>query len=339
MTDTVAAPARVVDPAVAVLTRHADHASAFLGMNDATDHFQVPDIDGLIAYRPAGRRYLIQLGGVFAAPQDRPALLTAFESWARSQRRRVVCVQLMRKDAELYAEHGYQINQFGTSYSIDLTGYSLRGRKFVKVRNMVNRAVREGVTVAEVPFERRASVAGDVARIDAAWLRNKGKHTKELDFMIGEVGGRGAPYRRLFLASHGGAPVAYVSYAPAYGSQPGWLYDLTRRTPDAPPGTIEAVFAHALETFQREGTRWLHLGMTPFTGTDPGNELPDVANPWITRMVGLVGKHGQAIYPAATQASFKLKWLPQVVHPEYNAFAGRVRLSGMYALLRLTKTL
>lgn len=334
--DPVADPA--TEAAVRTLARHAEHPSAFLAMNDRTEQFRADGIDGLIAYRPAGRRYLVQLGGAFAAPQEQPALIDAFEAWAARQRRRVICVQLLRADAEVYARRGYEINQFGSSYSINLAGYSLRGRKFVKVRNMVNRAIREGTTVAEVPVAERASVADALHRIDQTWLRGKGQRTKELEFLIGEVGGRGGPYRRLFVAEHQGVPVGYVSYAPAYGTQSGWLYDLTRRASDAPPGVIEAMFATALETFQAEGAGWLHLGMTPFSGLDPANELPDVANRWITPMVGFVGKHGHKVYPAASQASFKLKWLPHVVQPEYNAFAGRVRLGGMYALMRLTRT-
>jgi lysylphosphatidylglycerol synthetase-like protein (DUF2156 family) len=328
------------DEAVGILSRHADHASAFLAMNDETRHFHTPGVDGLVAYRPAGRRYVIGLCGPFAAPEDRPKLLRAFEDWAAGQRRRVAFVQLMRADADLYAGYGgYRINQFGASWSIELPGYSLRGRKFVKVRNMVNRAHREGVSVVEVPYEQRAAMAGGLDQIDAQWLRGKGKHVKELEFMIGQRDGRGAPYRRLFVGLFEGAPVAYVSYAPVYGSQSGWLYDLTRKSSTAPPGTIEAVFATALESFQAEGAGWLHLGMTPFSGLDPGNELPGVSDKMITKVVGLVGTHGHKVYPAATQASFKLKWLPHVTHPEYNAFAGKVRPSGMYALMRLTKTI
>src|SRR5262249_25918260 len=152
--------------AVGILSRHADHASAFLAMNDETRHFHADGVDGLIAYRPAGRRYAIALCGPIAAPGDRPKLLRAFESWAAGQRRRVAFVQLMRSDAELYASYGgYRINQFGASWSIDLKGYSLRGRKFVKVRNMVNRAYREGVSVVEVPFDGRPAMAGALDRI------------------------------------------------------------------------------------------------------------------------------------------------------------------------------
>lgn len=326
--------------AVSILSRHADHASAFLAMNDETCHFTTPGIDGLIAYRPAGRRYVVQLGGPFAAPQQRLALLTAFENWAREHRRRPIAVQVLSTDIALYAERGYVANQLGASYSIDLDGYHLRGRKFVKVRNMINRARREGVSVAEVaPSALSSRINSALDDIDAAWLRSKGRHVKELAFMIGERTGRGAPYRRLFVAEHESRPIAYVSFSPVYGSQPGWLYDLTRRLPATPPGVIDAVFAAALETFQVEKARWLHLGLTPFTGLDPAHEDPAVAHRHVTRVIRLLSTHGHKIYPAASQLSFKLKWQPHTIHPEYVAFADKLHINGVFSLLRLTRTL
>ncbi|GFJ91609.1 DUF2156 domain-containing protein [Phytohabitans rumicis] len=280
MTITPAAPAIDVIGAVQLLSRHAENASAFLALNDETRHFTAPGIDGLVAYRPAGRRWLVQLGGPFAARAEQPALLAAFEAWAAGQRRRVLAVQLLRHDAELYAGSGYVVNQLGSSYSISLEGYSLRGRKMVKVRNMVNRAHREGITVAEVPYAQRAAVTGALDAIDAAWLGAKGRHTKELAFMIGERDGRGAPYRRLFVAQYDGRPVGYVSCAPVYGVESGWLYDLTRRAPDAPPGVIEAVFAHAVEVFQAEGAGWLHLGLTPSPAWTRASRCPARTGGW-----------------------------------------------------------
>ena len=44
---------------------------------------------------------------------------------------------------------GWTVNQFGTSYSIDLSDFTLQGKKFVKTRNMIARSRREGVTIAE----------------------------------------------------------------------------------------------------------------------------------------------------------------------------------------------
>src|SRR5690349_17957435 len=100
-----------------VLQRTASHSSAFLAFNSETRRYATPGIDGLIAYRPAGRRQLLQISEVFAAAQDKPALLRQFRDWTASERRHITAVQLPRDDAELYAANGFVVNQMGASYS------------------------------------------------------------------------------------------------------------------------------------------------------------------------------------------------------------------------------
>ncbi|MDP8942511.1 MAG: DUF2156 domain-containing protein [Actinomycetota bacterium] len=324
-----------------ILRRHGDHTSAFLAFNQDTRHYTPADIDGLVAYRAAGRRHLFQLCGPFAAPQDRERLLGSFRAWARSQGRRVTAVQLGRDDALMYANHGFVVNQLGSSYSIDLERFTLRGTKFLKTRNKISRARRIGVTVEELRPEDldRSEIERELADIDAGWLSGKGRHAKELTFMVGERGGRGRPFRRVFVARAEGRAVAYVTYSPCFGERPGWLYDLTRRRADSPPGVIELVFHTALELLRSEGCRWLHLGLTPLVGLSPEHEAPGASSSVVQWLVSQLSARGEAIYPARSQEAFKLKWAPQLIEPEYVAFEGRPRPSAVWRLMRMTRAI
>ncbi|WP_323139424.1 DUF2156 domain-containing protein [Streptomyces sp. NBC_01549] len=335
-----AAQAPADTEAYEMLRRYGSHSSAFLAMNSGNHRFRRDGVDGFVPYREAGRRHLFQLGGPVCAVRDQPSLLTALLARAGSERRRVAAVQLSRQQAELHAGHGFVVNQFGASFSIALDGYSLGGQRMVKVRNMVNRARRERVSVAEVPAGERdgEDVTAALDAVDAAWLRAKGRHVKELEFLIGERGGPGAPHRRLFTAVHEGRTVGYVSYSPVFGQHAGWLYDLTRRLPDAPPGTVELLFATALRQFQDEGCGWLHLGFTPFVQLGSDTAAPGPTSTFLHRCVEVLAAKGRAIYPAAAQESFKLKWRPQLIEPEYLAFQGRVSPGAVWQLMRLTKS-
>jgi lysylphosphatidylglycerol synthetase-like protein (DUF2156 family) len=329
------------DAALDCLRRHCRHTSGFLTLNEGTRRYADPELDGFIAYRLAGRRHALQLCGPVAAPSERQPLLRSFLGWAAAERRRVTAVQLSREDAELYADHGFRVNQLGASYSIDLARFTLRGRRFMRLRNMLTRARRGGVHVREWEWEEQQRAAGrwGLGEIDRAWLRGKGALTKELAFMIGERGGPGARERRLFVAFAGARPIAYVTYSPCFGERPGWLYDLTRRRPDTPPGTIDLLFLTALERFMEEGCGWLHLGFTPMTQLEARNELPacsSAATAWVLR---LVARHGELIYPAHSQEHFKLKWAPHVIEPEYIGFAPRVSAGALWQLLRVTRAI
>jgi lysylphosphatidylglycerol synthetase-like protein (DUF2156 family) len=319
---------------VATLRDHADNPSAFLALNDGTRQFTTPGVPGLIAYRASGRHW-IQLGGPFAAPEDQARLLRAFIDSASQRRSRVVAVQLQASDAALYRDNGFCVNQLGASYALALEGYDLRGKKFVRLRNKIARAHREGLVVHEVD---PADHADDLRAIDARWLRAKGWHVKQLEFLVGQIGGVAQPYRRLFLASIAGSPIGYISYSPVYGSRPGWLHDLSRRMPSAPPGVMEALNMRAITQFQQDGARWLHFGFTPFAGLDPSNELPGSSRV-VGRFITLLAEHGNAIYPASTQVDYKNKWNPGVVLPEYLAFYGRPTPGDIWRVLRVTKSI
>jgi len=316
-----------------ILARRAENPSAFLALNDETRHFTVRGVDGVIAYRLAGRRTIVQLGGVFADPADQALLLAAFLDFAHVQRRKVAAVQLMRQDAELYATYGFTVNQFGADYARELSGFSLRGKKHMQLRNKVSRARRAGVSVVEADVGR---FGPQLDEIDRVWLRSKGRHVKELKLMVGQRGGPAQPGRRLFAAlDPAGSVLAYVSFSPVYGSQSGWLHDLSRRHPDAPPGVLELIVVTAAETFQAEQASHLHFGFTPFTSLSPEHEV-EGASRVTARILQFLAKRGSAIYPAASQLAYKEKWGLDLVQPEYIAFQGGISLRRLWSLLRVT---
>jgi lysylphosphatidylglycerol synthetase-like protein (DUF2156 family) len=330
---TITEPVRFTDVA-RTLREYADNPSAYLALNEGNAYFCVPDIAGVITYRAAGR-YWIQFGGPFAALEDREALLRAFLDRAAEQRCKVVAVALQHADAQVYAANGFIVNQIGSTYAVDLQRFSLRGKRFVKLRNKVSRAARAGLEIAEVDA---ADWSSNVATVDAAWLRGKGRHVKQLEFLIGEIGGEAQRFRRMFAAVIAGKPVAYVSYAPAFGTRPGWLHDLSRRIPDAPPGVMEAINMQAIATFQKEGADWLHFGFTPFMGLDEEAEVSS-ASGVVTKIVRLLAKHGRAVYPADSQVDYKNKWCPDVVAPEYVGFHHNVSPVAVWKLLRITRSI
>ncbi|GHE48340.1 bifunctional lysylphosphatidylglycerol flippase/synthetase MprF [Streptomyces capitiformicae] len=314
------------------IAAYADHPSGFLAYNDGVEHFTSPSVAGVIAYRRRGDT-VFTFGGPFAPAELRGALLAEFQQRVVGARQRLVAAQVRAADLDVFAGRDWTVNQLGSSYSIDLERFTLKGKALAKIRQNMARARREKVSVREVPA---VDPPPELDEIDRTWLRDKGRHVKRMTFLVGERTGRGTPHRRLFVAERDRAVIGYVSYSPSYGSRPGWLYDLTRRTPEASVGTIELINFAALQTFTEEGARWLHLGLTPFAGlgTEPGN-----ASPPLTRMVRLISERGAFVYPARSQQAFKLKWAPQVVEPEYVAFRGGPRPSSLWQLFRITNAI
>lgn len=316
------------------LVSYSDNPSAFLSLNGGNSYFTHPGLDGVIAYRTSGR-YLVQFGGPFAPAGSYGELLRRFVAFAADHRKRVVAIQLQRADAGRYADAGFAVNQVGASYAVDLSAFTLRGSRFVRLRNKISRSTRSGLTVAEVDAG-EWRVAMD--ELDAKWLRSKGKHAKQLEFLVGERGGAAQRHRRIFAGRIHGDLVGYISYSPVYGSRPGWLHDLSRRLPDGPPGIMEAINKTAIEAFRSEKAAWLHFGFTPFTGLDAELEV-STASRWFRWLVGQLAERGGAVYPARSQLAYKDKWAPHLVLPEYVAFSTRASLGGFLQVFRASNAL
>jgi len=125
------------DSVLAAIFENSDNPSAFLAANSGNSHFTHPAAPGVIAYRTVGR-HLVQFGGPFAPAAHRAQLLRRFGEFAAAGGRRVVAVQLQSSDTDTYAAAGYTVNQIGASYAVDLAEFTLRGSKFVKLRNKIS---------------------------------------------------------------------------------------------------------------------------------------------------------------------------------------------------------
>ncbi|WP_035793688.1 DUF2156 domain-containing protein [Kitasatospora mediocidica] len=310
----------------------AENPSSFLALNSGNSVFTTPDTDGVVVYRRTGR-HLVQFGGPFAAPESYDALLDRFVAYAREQELQLVGVQLQRSDADRYAAHGFTINQIGASWAVHLPEFTLRGSRFMQLRNKISRAFRNGLKVEEVEAGQWEQAIGE---IDSAWLGSKGEHAHQLEFLVGQIGGDPQEHRRLFLGTIEGAPVGYISYSPVYGSRAGWMHDLSRRIPGGSPGLMEAINSTAIEVFRGEGVDWLHFGFTPFTGLSADVELPGYS-PAFQWLMHFLWAEGEAVYPAQTQLAYKEKWAPDLLLPEYVAFDGDASLASFAHIFRACK--
>ncbi|TQK98364.1 uncharacterized protein DUF2156 [Streptomyces puniciscabiei] len=332
MTETI----EIEDVVLRALREYSDanNPSAFLAANSGNSYFTLPGRPGFIAYRTTSR-YVVQFGGPFAPREAYPELLSAFTAFAAEQGRPVVAVQLQRHDAGHYEQHGFTVNQIGASYAVDLATYSLAGHRFMKLRNKISQAARNGLTVVEGEL---ADWEKQMRAIDEVWLPTKGENARMLEYLVGEYGGPAQRHRRLFLGLIGGELVGYISYSPVYGDNPGWMHDLCRRRPGGSPGIMESLNDHAMKTFQAEGVPWLHFGFTPFTSLRPEFERPG-ASPGFGWLMHFLWEHGESIYPAATQLAYKEKWGPDLVIPEYVAFQGRASITGFAHIFRAANAL
>lgn len=306
-----------------------ENPSAFLAVNDGNSYFALPDRPGVVVYRQTSRR-LVQFGGPFAPDESYLDLLTAWRVHADELGLPIVAVQLQERDARIYAEHGFTVNQIGASYAVDLETHTLAGTRFMQLRNKISRALRNGLTVFEADYDEYADA---MRAVDSVWLPSKGEHATQLEFLVGQYGGEMQKHRRLFVGTMNGELAGYISYSPVFGSRAGWMHDLSRRIPGNSPGIMEAINKHAIDTMIAEGQKWLHFGFTPFTSLRDEWELPGHSRGY-NWFMHVLWEHGAEVYPAQTQLAYKDKWNQSLILPEYVAFQGPVSLTGFTHIFR-----
>lgn len=319
----------LLDPAACI-----DHPSGFLALNPRNRQFRCPGLSGFVSYREQGR-HLIAFGGVHAPPDEEADILDGFVEFSRWAKRRNLFVQVRERQTELFRDRGFAVNQFGTSFGIDLARFSLSGTPKMGLRNKINQARKSGLSIAEagrdVPAD--AALFAELGTISRQWLLTKGK---ELDFMIGELGRPEESRRRIFIViAPNGRTIGFITYVPVWGKTPGYLHDLTRRLPAASPGAMELCNAVAIRRMIAEGVPFLHFGFTPFI-TD-ASPAPG-ANRLLAWALKQLHRHGSFIYPAESQAQYKLKWGPHLIEREYLA-AHPVSVRGIVDLLILTRSI
>ena len=154
--------------------------------------------------------------------------------------------------------------------------------------------------------------------------------------MVGSRSGPPDDQRRLFVVDVHGSVIGYSQCVPAFGRQPGWLYDLNRLLPGAPDVGDLQVWS-VMRRLQAEGAPYFHLGFTPFAELGlPGSSTPPAHSRVGALLLRLLAEHGERLYPTAGAVAWKRKWQPVTVAPEYIAFPGRLRPGAVARLLRLT---
>lgn len=305
------------------------HPSIALARHSELTPIVAPDGASAVVVARRGRTILVPFGPL---GDESSASRIIQELVDDSATKTLVVTQSREKQLPMLRGLGFKSEVFGRTYSIHLPSFTDRGRRMMKVRQNIHRAKREGVTVREVaPSNGLSTIIADVS---ASWIRQKGFHTKKLKLLVGEDTPIHGKASRTFVAYQHGRAVAFVMYSAPDADSESWLYDLTRRSADAPVGTIEAINMQAAHTLREENRTWLHLGLTPFVGISDATTLNESRR--LSRLMRLLASHGEALYPARNQERFKLKWNPNIVEPEFISVYPDIGLASLYNVMRLT---
>lgn len=258
------------------------------------------DRAGFVGYKVVGR-VALALGEPIGPPESRQAVARDFVALCQRNGWLPAFHQITDEGAaELAASTGIRHLKIGEEAVVDVAGFSLEGSRHKSLRSAIRRVEKAGLHVVEIPAPLSDDDIADLRGVSDAWMADGGH--RERTFTLGRFD---ADQLRattvLALRDDAGATMAFVNVLPGYRSD-GGHFDLMRRRPDSPNGTMDLLFVKLIERFRSEGRTGMSLGLAPLSGI--------VGDGPAERALRLLSEHGGRAFNFAGLRSFKEKWDP-----------------------------
>jgi lysyl-tRNA synthetase class 2 len=207
---------------------------------------------------------VLMLSGDPIGPDDAlPALMRELSAFAAERGLRVGAIGASAGFAELAAEAGLRALYLGDEAIVATSSFTLEGKPIKKVRQAVNRLVREGYT-SEVRVLGDLE-AGELAELEAVSDRWR-DGAPERGFSMAMEGLRGSHLADsvVVVARDGDGRVrGFLHFVPAYG-RPAMSLSAMRRDRDTPNGLTDFLVVRAIQQLGETGIEELSLNFAAF---------------------------------------------------------------------------
>jgi lysylphosphatidylglycerol synthetase-like protein (DUF2156 family) len=255
----------------------------------------------------------VALGEPIGAPDELIPCAQAFVDLCEAQGWIPAWHQVSEPGREILEAVGQQTMKIGEEAVIDAASFTLEGRK--SLNSALRRVQRAGLRVVELPQPINDETMAQLQTVSDAWLRHGGH--RERTFSLGRFDpGYLRATRVLAAIDANGVIVAFANLLPTYRSSMG-NFDLMRRDPGSPNGTMDALFVAMIELCRAEGLQGLALGLAPLTGIT-GDTLRD-------RTLRLLYERAGRFFNFEGLRRFKDKWEPRW-EPRYLGYPSDVDL-------------
>ncbi|MBY0276157.1 bifunctional lysylphosphatidylglycerol flippase/synthetase MprF [Candidatus Binatia bacterium] len=203
----------------------------------------------------------------------------------------------------LYLDVGLTPFKFGECARVPLAAWSLEGPRRKGTRYVLKRQERDGSTFEVVPPEGVAAITSELRRVSDSWLEKR--NTREKGFSLGAFSDDYVRNFPVAIVRRDERIVAFTNLWCGAGREE-IAPDLMRYAADAPPDSMEFLFAKVMLWAQAEGYLWFNLGMAPLAGLE-GRALA----PFWQRVGAFTYRHGEHFYNFQGVRSYKQQFDPQ----------------------------
>ncbi len=297
-------------------------ARRIMGKNSSTNSFLAltgdkyllfaADQDAFIMFGQTPRS-LVAMGDPVGNPASFASLIWRLHDLADRYQRRLSFYQISTDYLPYYIDSGMQFARLGEEALLEFRDFTLQGSRYKQIRQSLSKGEREQLSFSLLPIAEVPAVEQELHAISEQWLAHR--KVREKTFSLGS-------YSRFYIEQFPVAVVHWqgrlVAFANVWATDNGQEFsvDLMRHSGDAPPGTMDYLFAKLLLWGKEQGFAYFNLGMAPMAGFSSHRLAPI----W-TKWGAFVYAHGERFYNFQGLYAFKSKYHP-IWRPRYLAYTG-----------------
>ncbi len=215
-------------------------------------------------YQTSGNSW-IALGDPVGPEQYHEELVWDFKELAHRQGDRCVFYEVSSSHLPLYVDLGLSLSKLGEEARIPLATFSLEGSRRAELRQVRNRAIRDGASFEIIPADRASDLLPELARISNQWLVNK--QAVEKGFSLGAFNPQYLANFDMGVVRASGQIVAFANIWQS-GQLQELSVDLMRYGDDAPKNVMDFLFLELMLWGKSRGFQYFNLGMAPLSGLE-----------------------------------------------------------------------
>ena len=288
-----------------------ERAAAIVRANPSSDGCYAFVGDKHLLFSPSGNSFVmfgkqgrswVCLFGPFGDSREWPDLVWQFIELATSHGGRAAFYQVRPADLPLYLDCGLHALKLGEHAHVALPDFNLKGAKRANLRSGVNRGEREGLSFEVLPTDGVAPLLPELRAVSDAWLAEQ--RGREKSFSVGRFDDDYLSRVPVAVVRRESRVIAFANLLTTDAKDEASV-DLMRYLPDAPPGTMDFLFAKIMLHLQTQGYQRFGLGMSPMAGMAERRKAPR----W-QRLGRLLFEYGDRFYNFRGLHNFKDKFEP-----------------------------
>lgn len=264
----------------------------------------------------------IAMGEPAGLAEEIPSLVWSFREAADAAGAGIVFYGVGRSFLPLAVELGLSVQKIGETAIVPLTEFSLEGPGRSRMRQVYNRAGRDGLSFEVLPPEDVAGHMDRLQEISDDWL--DAHSGAEKGFSLGRFDPDYIASFPVAVARLDGEIVAFANLWLGAGKQE-IAIDLMRFSSAAPRAVMDYLFVSTMLWAKEAGYQRFDLGMAPLAGLEAHRLAPAM-----TRIGAFLFEHANAVYGFEGLRAYKDKFHP-VWEPVYLAAPNARALPGALA--------